>query len=434
MVDGCKCAKGCDRLSVVSKVVERREIGMSRKAILRKFAAKVSDKYGTGTVGIGVGISEIPRIKTRSLALDVALGGGIPVGRTVMFYGEKSSGKSTTAYRIAGVSQKLCANCLRPTETEVVEDIDETTGEVEVCQIGHCDCYELGLFTPTRYPSEKNADWTARLAGYKENSYEEFRVALIDIEASFDKTWAEKLGLDDRLVVYVRPDTAEEAIDIYDSLLRTGSVDMFILDSIAAMTPSKEVEESVEKWQQGLQARLVNKFVRKVQASSNSVAREYGRLVTQIWINQVREKIGVMFGDPTTTPGGKGQGFATSVEVKMWSSQYNKESLAELAGKEKSMEIASDVRINFRCEKNKTAPPKATGSYVMELATGAVMQDALLTSLAERFGVLRKESATKWMLGDDLHKTKTAAVDSLLGENRSYYEDAFRDRLMMGVV
>lgn len=406
---------------------------MSRLDALKRFASKVDTRYGSGTVGIGVSVADIPRIATRSLALDVALGGGIPVGRTVMFYGEKSSGKSTTAYRIAGVAQGLCANCLRPADTTVEELIDESTGEVEFYQVGNCDCFNMGLLSPRQYPDEKKADYAARLEGYKSNSYEEYRVALIDLEASFDRSWGERLGLDERLIVYVRPDTAEEAIDIYDSLLRTGSVDMFILDSIAAMTPSKEVEESVEKWQQGLQARLVNKFVRKVQASSNAVAREYGRLVTQVWINQVREKIGVMFGDNTTTPGGKGQGFATSIEIKMWSSQYNTESIVELPGKEKDIEVATTVRVNFRCTKNKTAPPKATGSYVMHLATGGILEDNLIVSLAERFGILRKESATKWFVGDDVFKTKTSAVEHLLGEDRSYFESMFKGRLLAGV-
>jgi len=329
-----------------------------------------------------------------------------------MLYGEKSSGKTTTAYRMAGIAQKRCANCLRPVDTQVEESFDEETGELTFRQVGECDCYQQQLFTPRQGPDEKKADFAARVERYKTNSYEEYRVALIDMEASFDATWADKLGFDDRLVVYVRPDTAEEAIDIYDSLIRTGSVDLAILDSIAALTPSKEVEESMEKWQQGLQARLVNKFVRKVQASANAVAREHGRLVTQVWINQVREKIGVMFGDPTTTPGGKGQGFATSVEMKMWSSQYETESVAELPGKEKDIVIAKSVRVNFRCEKNKTAPPKGTGSYVMTLSDGAIQETAFVLSMCEKYGHVTRDGAI-WRLGDEDFKTKKAMVERL---------------------
>ena len=212
----------------------------------------------------------------------------------------------------------------------MVELFDENTGEVEYEQRGHCDCFALEMFEAIQYPDEKKQDFNDRVSRYHENSYEPYTIALIDMEGSFDHEWAANLGLDERTIVYVRPDTAEEAIDIYDSLMRTGAVDMMILDSIAALTPSKEVEESMEKWQQGLQARLVNKFIRKVQASANAVYQDYGRMVTQVWINQVREKIGVMFGDNTTIPGGKGQGFATSVEVKMWTSAYEVETVADL--------------------------------------------------------------------------------------------------------
>lgn len=395
---------------------------MSRKNQLKRFAVAVSGKYGKGTVGLGVRVAAMERLRTGSLALDFALGGGVPIGRTTMLYGEKSSGKTTTSYRIAGNAQKMCANCLRTVEYEVVELFDETTGEVDFEQKGECDCFSLEMFEANQYPDEKKQDFNDRVNRYKENSYEPYTIALIDMEGAFDHQWAANLGLDERTVVYVRPDTAEEAIDIYDSLMRTGAVDMFILDSIAALTPSKEVEESMEKWQQGLQARLVNKFVRKVQASANSVYRDYGRMVTQIWINQVREKIGVMFGDNTTVPGGKGQGFATSVEVKMWTSAYEVETVAELPGKDKDLALAKSVRVNFRIEKNKTAPPKATGSYVMKLSDGYVDEFKLVYSLCERFNMIEKVSAVKWRLGDLEFKSKGQMMDALRDNHDEYFD------------
>jgi recombination protein RecA len=300
---------------------------------------------------------------------------------------------------------------LHEVDASVVEYVDEGTGEVEYDYEGHCDCYSRGVFEAIRFPNETWEEHHARVKRYEENSYEPYRIALIDMEGAFDCSWAAKLGLDDRTIVYARPDTAEEAIDLYDSLMRTGAVDLFILDSIAALTPSKEVEESVEKWQQGLQARLVNKFCRKVQASSNSVAREYGRAPTQIWINQVREKIGVMFGSPETVPGGRGQGFATSVELKLWANDFDKESI-DLVGKDK-MEMATRVRINFKTEKNKTAPPKRTGSYVMSLKDGSIDDAKLIYSLAEKIGEVRKISNTKWMLGEQEFRTKTEMMKAL---------------------
>lgn len=385
---------------------------MSRLDSLRKLATIVDKKHGDGTLGIGVRHMLIPRLETGSLSLDIALGGGIPIGRTTIFYGDKSSGKTTTAYRTAGNAQHLCANCLRKTATTVVEHEDSTTGEITWTQEGNCDCCQRGLFVPRQYPDEKNDEYKARLERYKINSYEEYRVAIFDYEGSYDKRWAAQLGLDDRLLVYVRPDTAEEGIDIYDSLMRTGAVDLFILDSLAAMTPSKEIEESVEKWQQGLQARLLNKFCRKTQSSVNSVGRDYGRVPTQLWVNQLRMKIGVMFGNPETMPGGMGQGFVSSCEIKLWSNGYDIQEVEAIGGDDKDLQVAKSVRINFSVEKNKTAPPKGKGSYAMELDTGMVDQLNLYVSLCERYGELSKDGA-KWNLGMQTFTSKKAAIEAM---------------------
>lgn len=382
---------------------------MSREKNLKSLAIAVKKKYGTSPIGLGVKSLSIPRLQTGSISLDLALGGGLPVGRATMMYGQRSSGKTTTAYRVAGVAQKLCANCLKPAHSFKVEEVfDEETGELEYEQIGECFCVQRGEYEPKPFPEERNEDFKSRVAKYKVNSYEPFRIALIDVEGAFDYQWAERLGLDSRTIVYVRPDTAEETIDLYDSLVRTGSIDLFILDSIAAMTPSKEIEESVERWQQGLQARLVNKFCRKAQSSVNAMARDFGRAPTQIWINQIRMKIGVMFGNPETLPGGMGQEFATSVQVKLWASEYEKEK----SDLHKDWDIANSVRVNFRTEKNKTAPPKRTGSYVMSLEDGSIDDSKLLLQLGESLGHVTREG-NKWFLGAQEFKTKKALVSQL---------------------
>ena len=383
---------------------------MSRRDKLKQFAKTVQDHYGSKVVELGMTTVEMSRLPTGSLGLDIALGGGLPVGRVTMFYGQKSSGKTTTAYRIAGMAQKYCANCLRPCDTWVVTDNDDG----EALQVGQCNCYKEGLYIPRKEPGEKVADYKERVKRYEKNSYEPFTVAVVDLEGSYDVEWARSLGLDERFIIYVRPDTAEEAIDVYDSLMRTGAVDLFVLDSIAAMTPSKEVEESTEKWQQGLQARLVNKFCRKSQSTANAIAREYGRAPTQIWINQVREKIGVMFGSNETVPGGKGQGFATSCEVKMWANDFAKDTFS-ITSKLK-MESAKSVRVNFKVNKNKTAPPKRTGSYVMDLDDGSIDDIALVYALAERYGEIEKVGPSKWRLGVKEYKTKKDMMSAMVNE------------------
>jgi len=331
-----------------------------------------------------------------------------------MFRGAESSGKSTTSQRISGIAQGLCANCLRPVELLGVDEVvNEKTGEVEYKAQAECDCVAAGLFVPRKGPKEPEAEWRHREATYKKNSYEEFKVALVDMEASYDRAWGAVLGIDNDRLVHVIPDTAEEAIDMYCALLLSGSIDLILMDSIAAMTPSKEIEASAEDWQQGLQARLVNKFVRKAQSASNQVGAEWGRVPTQLWIQQEREKIGISFGDPTVVPGGKGQLFACSVILQMWASKWQKGVVDGDFKKAFQIELGKEVRMNFRAMKNKTFPARGQGGYIMGIAgshRGEVLEFPYILAQAEKYGAVRKEGATKWWLGDETFTSKASML------------------------
>ena len=387
---------------------------MARNSKLKVLKKLVNDKHGAGTMSTAMYVMDMPRLSTGSLSFDRALGGGIPAGRTTIFRGSESSGKTTNAYRVLGLAQNICANCYRPVhELEFVEDKGDFSA------VGECDCFQGGLFETKQYPDEKNDEYKARIKEYEKNSYEEYRVALIDMEGAYDKEWAAKLGVDDRRLVYVRPDTAEEAMDIYDNLLRTGEVDLLVLDSIAAMTPSTEVTESLEKWQQGLQARLMGKFSRKTQSGANSVAKEYKRLPTQLWINQEREKIGVMFGDNKVMPAGLAQLFAASIIVKMWPSKWEKEVMDADLIKDYQMDIGTRVRMNFKVTKNKTAPAMQAGSFDMFTTgkeAGQIDQSKYIMALAEKFGLFGSvgDGAKKmWKVGNKEFKTKKEAVEHI---------------------
>jgi len=349
------------------------------------------------------GYPSIPRFETGSLQLDFALGGGLPVGRMSLFYGEKSSGKTTTAMRIAGLQQKLCANCRRPVSDIFIDKIyDEDTEElIDVEITGTCDCVKTGLYEVIKHPNEKIDDFRARKKVLAENSFEPFVVAFIDQEGSFDPVWARKVGLDPDLILLVEPETAEECIDIHETLIKSGIVDFIILDSIAAMTPSTEITESTEKWQQGLQARLLNKAFRKYISAVQATKREYNKYVTQIFINQLREKIGMMFGDNTTLPAGKGQRFSASIELKLWASQYEKDSAGSELIKDFIMQVGHSVKTNFKTEKNKTYTAQITGSYRMNLDTGTIEDDKLILQMCEKYGLIEKDG-NKWKLGDNL--------------------------------
>lgn len=232
-----------------------------RLAVLRAAANK---KYGHGTIELAGRMKPlpVPRLTTGSLSFDYALGGGLPVGHVTIFRGSESSGKTTAATRIGGLAQDLCANCLRRPAggIEVEEQVDEETGEVVRVAHATCDCARTGLFRPRQIESEDGNEFRARAKRYQDNSYEEFRVAYLDVEGTFEDAWALQLGCDPARMVRVRTATAEETIDLHDELVRTGSVDLLVIDSLAAMTPNTEVEASSVEWQQGLQARLLNKF------------------------------------------------------------------------------------------------------------------------------------------------------------------------------
>lgn len=387
---------------------------MARNSKLSMVLKNVNLAHGKGTIG-GAKRELLYRISTGSVSFDRALGGGIPVGRTTIFRGGESSGKTDASYRIIGIAQKLCANCYREArELKFVKTKDGMEAQ------GFCDCYKQGIHQIKQQPDEKKEEFSQRKKLYEENSYEEYRVALIEPERSWDSAWAETKGVNVDRLLYSCPECAEEAGDIYDELLRTGEIDMIVLDSIAALTPAEEIVESLVKWQQGLQARIIGKFTRRVQSSVNVVVREYGRLPTQLWINQEREKIGISFGDNTVMPAGVSQLFAASVIVKMWQSKWVKEARDTDLIKEFQSDIGSRVRINFKVTKNKTAPAYQTGSYDLWVAgedAGKIDEQKYFLAMAEKFGLIKEVEDKKkktWFLGDEEYKTKKAMIDRVM--------------------
>lgn len=393
----------------------------SRLLYLKKMKGNIIKAHGDKMLGSVRDIHlDLPRISTGSLSLDFGLGGGVSVGRCTLLRGPESSGKTYTAYMIAAEAQNLCANCLRRvSDLRVEERIDSGTGECEKYAIATCDCYNKGIFKPIQYKDEKKEEYKERLKGYEDNSYEEFRVALVDIEGGMDQEWASCIGVDLERMLYMRPDNAETAIDIYDELLRTGAVDLIILDSIALMSPSEEIENSAVKQQQGLQARLMGKFTRKLAATISSASREFGRLPTQVWINQEREKIGIMFGDNTVLPAGKAQLFYVSAIIKFWSSKWEKDNFNEGMIAEHEMSIGRRVRINFKLIKNKTGPSQTTGSYLLNVSgenKGKIDEVKFVVAQAERFGLYRVEkdgAKKKYWVGDEEYKTAKAAQERM---------------------
>lgn len=199
-------------------------------------------------------VLDTPRIPTGIFSLDYALGGGFPVGRISTLYGEKSAGKTTLFLKAIANAQNMCSECYT-----------EWDSEKESCECG---------------------------------SFREMVCAYLDVEGALDLHWAKKLGVDTENLIVDVPEYAEQALDIGEALIRSGEVDVLVLDSIAFLVPQKEIENSVTKDGMGIAPRLVGKGVRKFVSAINGVGKDTGRRPTVFFTNQIRYKLGVMFGNP----------------------------------------------------------------------------------------------------------------------------------------
>jgi RecA/RadA recombinase len=397
---------------------------------LVSFAKAAKKKYG-GVVGrADTTPTDDRRLPSGSIRLDYGLGGGYRVGWITSLYGEKSGGKTTTAIRALTIAQNYCRNCLRPVSDVVAvppsKDELKEDPEARWSAEGTCDCYATGLYRPEDPPKkdskEKEKDYKERVAKWraklKKNSYEEFVCAWIDPEGTFAKDYAASIGLDNRRVMYVRPESAEEGIDIMHALICTVEVDMMAVDSIAQLVPLLELSASTEEWQQGLQARLVNKAVRKLVSGSSMVARNR-RSITQIWINQTREKIGKLFGDPTVKPGGKGQEFAVCAEIKFGKNTI--ESVEEQYGSEKEkLIIPVKETFNFTVTKNKTqGTSTVTGFYSQSMRDsaagpkGRIMEEDDVFKLTMHYLVEEQKGKGKYVLAGKEYPTQKAIMADL---------------------
>jgi recombination protein RecA len=199
--------------------------------------------------------------------------------------------------------------------------------------------------------------------------------AFIDAEHALDTEYARKLGVDVEALLISQPDTGEQALEICEILVRSGAVDIVVIDSVAALVPKAEIEGDMGESHMGLQARLMSQALRKL---TGAIARSK---TIVIFINQLREKIGVMFGNPETTTGGKALKFYASVRLDI-------RRIGPV--KEKEEVVGSHVRV--KVVKNKVAPPFKQAEFDIMYAEG-ISHTSLLVDIGAEANIIEKSGA-----------------------------------------
>ncbi len=229
--------------------------------------------------------------------------------------------------------------------------------------------------------------------------------AFIDAEHAFDRFYAEKLGVDLGELVISQPDNGEQALEIADNLIRSGAVDALVIDSVAALTPRSEIEGEMGDSKMGLHARLMSQALRKLTSSISKTN------CTVFFINQLREKIGVMFGNPETTTGGNALKFYASVRIDIRKSTQLKDTEGGVLGNKTRVKIV----------KNKVAPPFKTAEFDIMYGegiskTGEILDLGVDLEIIEKSGSWFSYGGSKLGQGRD-------SVKSILKDNPELSEE-----------
>lgn len=254
------------------------------------------------------------------------------------------------------------------------------------------------------YGPESSGKTTFALHAIAEAQKKGGRAAFIDAEHALDPTYAKKIGVDIDNLLLSQPDNGEQALEICEALVRSGAISVIVIDSVAALVPQAEIEGEMGDVHVGLQARLMSQALRKLSGvinKTNTVA---------IFINQLREKVGVMFGNPETTPGGRALKFYSSVRLEIRRSEQIK-SGTDITGN----------KTNIKVVKNKMAPPFKSCTVDIMYGEG-VSKEGEIVDIASDLGIIEKSGAWYAYKGEKLGQGKEN-VKELFKKNSALMEE-----------
>lgn len=255
------------------------------------------------------------------------------------------------------------------------------------------------------YGPESSGKTTLTMHAIAESQKQGGIAAFIDAEHAFDAVYAKKLGIDVENLIISQPDNGEQALEIADNLIRSGAIDIVVIDSVAALTPKAEIEGEMGDSKMGLHARLMSQALRKLTATISRTK------CTVIFINQLREKIGVVFGNPETTTGGNALKFYASVRIDIRRS----------GSPIKVGEDAVGNRVKVKIVKNKVAPPFKNTEFDIMYGEGISKVGEIL-DLGVEYDIVKK-SGSWFSYGDTKLGQGRDAVKELLKDNPELLEE-----------